>query len=81
LQVVFYLTPIMWAPNLLPKSASLYLLDFNPMYHLFEIVRAPLLGQTPTMANWVVCLGMAVVGWGGAILLYGRYRFRIAYWL
>lgn len=81
LQILFYLTPIMWMPNLLPKRAGLYLLDLNPAYHLLEIVRAPLLGQLPTLMNWEVSLGFALVGWGLAIAVYGRYKQRIAYWL
>ncbi|CAN7746670.1 ABC transporter permease [Caballeronia sp. LjRoot29] len=81
LQVVFYLTPIMWMPKHLPRAASFYLLDFNPAYHLLEIVRAPLLGDLPTMTNWVVACAMALAGWLFAVVLYGRYKRRIAYWL
>lgn len=81
LQVVFYLTPIMWLPSLLPARAAVYLLDSNPMYHLIEIVRAPLLGQTPTLANWGAALGLALAGWIVTICIYDRYKRRIAYWL
>ena len=53
MQVVFYLTPIMWLPNLLPERAGMYMLTFNPFFHLIEIVRAPLLGQLPsTQGGW-----------------------------
>ena len=81
IQVVFYLTPIMWMPNLLPDRAGLYLLDLNPAFHLLEIVRSPLLGQLPTMTNWVVSLSLALIGWAMALTIYGRYKRRIAYWL
>ena len=81
LQVVFYLTPIMWMPNLLTQRAGLYLLDLNPAYHLLEIVRSPLLGQLPTVTNWAVSLALALIGWGMALAVYGRYKSRIAYWL
>lgn len=81
LQVVFYLTPIMWLPNLLPERAGLYLLDLNPAYHLLEIFRSPLLGQLPTTTNWVVSLALALIGWGVTLAVYGRYKRRIAYWL
>lgn len=81
LQVAYFVTPIMWLPNLLPGRASLYLLDMNPLYHLIEIVRAPLLGAAPTLMNWCASLGLALVGWLVALALYGRYRNRIAYWL
>jgi lipopolysaccharide transport system permease protein len=81
LQVIFYLTPIMWLPSLLPARAGVYLLDWNPVFHMLEIVRAPLLGQLPSSANWMVAGGMAVAGWIVAVLVFARYKRRIAYWL
>lgn len=81
LQIAFYLTPIMWLPSLLPQRSSTYLLDYNPIYHLVQIVRAPLLGQDVSALSWCVSGGMAVFGWGLAIMFYGYYKRRIAYWL
>ncbi|WP_430389205.1 ABC transporter permease [Dyella sp. 20L07] len=81
LQVVFYLTPIMWLPRSLPANVSAYLLDFNPAYHLLEIIRAPLLGDLPSAMNWAVSGALAVLGWMVALLFYARFRRRIAYWL
>ncbi len=81
LQILFYLTPIMWMPDLLPKRAGLYLLDSNPVYHLLEIIRSPLLGQLPTTTNWEISLALALFGWFLAIAVYGRFKRRIAYWL
>jgi ABC-type polysaccharide/polyol phosphate export permease len=81
LQVVFYLTPIMWMPAHLPQSAALFLLNLNPGYHLLQVVRAPLLGEMPSDLNWAVSVGMAIVGWAIALVIYGRYKRRIAYWL
>lgn len=80
-QVAFYLTPIMWMPSHLPANLGKYILNFNPVFHLLQIARAPLLGDWPSSLNWEVAIGLAVIGWGLAILLYGRYRRRIAYWL
>jgi len=81
LQVAFYLTPIMWMPNLLPARASLLLLDTNPFYHLLEIMRAPLLGQWPGSLSWAVALVLALVGWLFTIKVFGRFQHRLAYWL
>jgi len=81
IQVVFYLTPIMWMPNLLNDRVGLYLIDLNPVFHLFEIVRSPLLGQYPTTTNWGVSLALALIGWIITITIYGTYKRRIAYWL
>jgi ABC-type polysaccharide/polyol phosphate export permease len=81
LQILFYLTPIMWMPDLVPARTGLYLLDSNPVYHLLQIIRSPLLGQLPTITNWEVSLGLALIGWSIAVAFYGRYKRRIAYWL
>lgn len=81
MQVLFYITPIMWQPQLLPDSIAKYLLDYNPLFHLIEIVRSPLLGGLPTATNWAVSAGLAVLGWPIALFLFGTYKRRIAYWL
>jgi ABC-type polysaccharide/polyol phosphate export permease len=81
LQVVFYLTPIVWMPKTLPQRAGVYLLNFNPVFHLIEVVRAPLLGTLPTATNWIFATGMALIGWCATLLMYGHYKRRIAYWL
>ena len=81
LQVVFYLTPVIWLPTLLPARAGLYLLETNPFYHMLEVIRAPLLGHMPSATNWVVSIALAVVGWLATIVFFGRYKNRVAYWL
>ena len=81
LQVVFYLTPVIWMPALLPDRAAVYLLDLNPAYHLLEIVRQPLLGRSPDAMSWGACALVAVVGWAFALAVFARFRYRVAYWL
>ncbi|WP_370846549.1 ABC transporter permease [Parasutterella sp.] len=81
LQIAFYVTPIIWLPSLLPAKSSTMLLDPNPVYHLMQIVRCPLLNQPPTLLNWIVSIGMAVIGWLFTLMVFNRYRTRIAYWL
>ncbi|CDX46173.1 Putative ABC-type permease protein (fragment) [Mesorhizobium plurifarium] len=81
LQVLFYVTPVMWQIKTLPESSSRYLVDFNPFYHLVTIVREPLLGEAPSMLSWGVVIAMMALGWFFAIWFFGRYRRRIAYWL
>ena len=81
LQIAFYITPIIWMPSLLPARASMKLLDPNPVYHLLAIVREPLLGQAPTITNWLVSIGVFLSGSLFSILLFNKYRARISYWL
>ncbi len=81
LQVFFYITPIMWMPTALnPRSASLFVTP-NPVYHLLQIVREPLLGASPTLMNWTVSIVMAVLGTILSLWFFGKYKKRIAYWL
>ena len=78
-QVTFFLTPIIWKPELLPGRA--FMLDFNPFFHFVELVRAPALGQTPGLVSWLAVLGITLGGWLMTLLMYRRYRCRIAYWV
>ena len=78
-RIAFFVTPIIWMPELLPDRAVL--LDLNPFYHFLELVRAPLLGQTPELASWLAVLGVMVAGWLVTFVLFCHYRCRIAYWI
>lgn len=81
LQIVFYVTPIIWLPSLIPAKSSAMLLDPNPFYHLIQIVRQPILGQCPTVMNWIVTICLCLFGWLFTLCFFNRYRTRIAYWL
>jgi ABC-type polysaccharide/polyol phosphate export permease len=79
IQVIFFLTPIIWRPELLPERAAV--LTFNPFYHAVEIVRGPLTGVAPPLLSWLIVLGVTVAGTSVALTLYARYRRRIAFWV
>lgn len=81
LQIVFYLTPVIWLPSALPQHTRFYLLDLNPVYYMLEVIRGPLLGELPSVATWVMLLGMAGIGWVVAVILFGHAKKRLAYWL
>lgn len=78
-QVLFFITPVIWKPEMLPGRALW--LDLNPFYHLVEIMRAPLLGQAPALGNWLPVIAITVVGWAVALFFYSAYRWRVAYWV
>ncbi len=79
IQVTFFLTPIIWQADMLPERAIV--LSWNPFYHYLELVRAPLLGELPSFFNWVAVLLMTGTGWLLTIIIYAKYRWRIAYWV
>lgn len=79
LQVVFYVTPILFKREMLDKYPLL--IDLNPFAHLIEIVRSPLLGEPVSAESWWVCIAMACIGTLVSLVFHGRYRFRIPYWV
>lgn len=86
-QLAFFLTPIVWiyedllnSPN--PAIAQrARLAELNPFLHFIEIVRRPMLGQDQRVLNWVVVLGITIVGWALTLLLLKRFRSRVSYWV
>lgn len=79
IQIVFFITPIMWKPELLSEHSSL--VTFNPFFHLIEIVRAPLLGQVPSMLNYLSVALITFVNGLTAAVFFIRFRSRISYWI
>ena len=80
LQIVFYLTPIIWTVDLLPRTHG-WLVQANPLFHLIEVVRSPLLGERPAPASWAVAVATLLLGSTLAFILFSRYRRRVPYWL
>jgi lipopolysaccharide transport system permease protein len=78
-QIIFFFTPILWQVETL-KSRT-YLAEMNPVYHWIEMVRAPLLGDLPTINDYLWTGGSLVVLSILAAYYLGRYRSRIAFWL
>lgn len=78
-QVMFFLTPVIWTPEMLPGRALI--LDLNPFYYFIELVRAPLLGQVPSAQIFLGIAVITVTGWICAIIFYTIYRWRLAYWV
>jgi lipopolysaccharide transport system permease protein len=78
-QIAFLITPILWTPDLL--GPRIYLAYCNPFFHLIEIVRGPLLGNLPSIETLWVTLIITALNLVVTVLLFSRYRARIAYWL
>lgn len=79
IQVAFLITPIIWTPDLL--GPRMYLAYANPLFHLIEIVRAPLLGSLPSMQTIAATLAITALNFVATIWFFVRFRGRIAYWI
>lgn len=78
LQVVFFITPVFWSVQTFPDRPTF--IHWNPVYHLLEIVRAPLLGQLPDTESWLITIMLLVVLVPSMLVLYRRAYSRIPYW-
>lgn len=80
LQVAFYVTPILFNGSMLTGKHH-WIVEFNPLAYLIDVVRQPLMGLAPSFLTWAVAIGMAVLGWILTLLITGRYYKRIPYWV
>ena len=79
LQIVFFITPIIWKPELMRHGQRF--LPLNPFYDLLEIVRRPLLGGALAPDVVWAAIGFSAVLCGMTALLFIRVRARLAYWV
>jgi lipopolysaccharide transport system permease protein len=80
LQVAFYVTPILFQGRMLAGRHQ-WIVTYNPLAYLIDIVREPLLGQSPSLLSWEVAAAMAVAGWLATLLATGRLHARIPFWV
>jgi len=79
IQLGMFATPIMWPISSLGDARIVA--EINPIYHLIEVTRAPLLGEFASLQSWLIATGMAVVGSALALALMVRAARRIVFWL
>ena len=78
---VFFVTPIMWLPEILAARGVVWVANTNPIYHFIEIVRAPLSGAGTPVMSWLAVVAVTVLGWMLALAVLYRFRHRVPYWL
>jgi ABC-type polysaccharide/polyol phosphate export permease len=80
IQISMLITPIFWPPDSLVGSRRLIFVETNPLYHMVDLVRGPLLGNVPGVTSYVVILLITVGGWALTYRVFSHFRKRIAYW-
>lgn len=78
--MAFLITPIIWdRANL--GSHMHWVVDFNPFFHMIEILRRPMLGTMPTLESMLVSLGLAAASLTGGEWFFRRYARPIPFWV
>ena len=80
MQIVFFLTPIMWMPYLLPEKYQ-WLVIYNPFNSFLNLIRVPLMNTVISPQNLVMVFGVSIFG----LILYSyclmKYKYRLVFWL
>ncbi len=79
LQVVFFITPIFWFPRLLAEGS--WIIAANPIAYFIDLVRAPLLGNSPQFISWGMSLLTLLATSIMAVWIYRNRSSRIAFWV
>ncbi|CDM62460.1 MULTISPECIES: ABC transporter permease [Rhizobium] len=74
---VYLVTPILWAPDRL--QAHKWVVVFNPVYHLVEVARAPIVDSSFPVASYCVCFVLIVCGLALSKALFGANRDLVVY--
>lgn len=78
----FLLTPIVWHADMMPAgSIRGTIMRANPLYHMVEVVRAPILGEPVAELTLYYLAAMTLAGWAVAILAYRRFARFVPIWI
>jgi len=80
LTIAFFITPVLWKPDQIPPDKQ-YFLALNPFAALMAVVREPVLGQLPTLYDWLSAALFAVGGIIISLPIIGYCQRRIIYWI
>lgn len=80
IQISMLVTPLFWPADTLTGARRIAFVDLNPLYHVLDVVRAPLAGRVPEAISYGVMIVMAIGGWWLTYAMFKRFRKRIAYW-
>ncbi len=62
MQALYFVSPVYFETSMFRRGGLDALVDYNPLYHVLQILRAPLLeGQFPTLNNFLYSLGTALI--------------------
>ncbi len=80
-RILFFFTPIFWTAADLDATQRIALAGWNPLAYLLNLVRAPLIGEWPSLATLIGCAVITLVNVAIAIRYFSRKRTQLVYWL
>lgn len=78
--ILFFLTPIFWKADGL-KGPRAAIIEFNPFYHVIELIREPLLGHAANLQHWTSTVAVILIGFVVWLVSFSMFRARIPFWI
>lgn len=79
LQLLMFLTPVFWMPDTLSGRTRFIL--YNPLAQMLDVVRLPLLNNSPAAGTWWFLVCFSIVNVTIAAILYAQQRRHLAFWI
>ena len=80
LQLMFFLTPIVWKPDRLSENFNI-IVYLNPLYYLIESIRSPILGHSLPLWHWIISISISILILNFGLYSVKKYRTKIVFWL
>jgi ABC-type polysaccharide/polyol phosphate export permease len=80
IQLLFFLSPVLWLPNEM-KGMTSRLLTLNPIVHMLDVLRGPLIGEHFHLRSVLTLVVMALAGWGFTLVFLAKIRRRIVHYV
>lgn len=82
IMVAFLFTPILWSADQVPADTLRGIVArANPLFHMVEVVRAPLVGRVVEPFTYWYLVALGVIGWVVSSLIYRRYAHYVPLWV
>lgn len=79
-QLLFFLSPVLWIPGEM-RGFGGKLMTLNPVVHMLDVLRGPLLGQAVSLFSVAYLAAAAVLGWLFTLLFFAKVRRRIVHYV
>ena len=78
MQLAFFVTPVFWDYHHIASDRQ-FIVEYNLLFYLIEVIRDPLLGRVPPAAHYLTILAMTVFGYGLGYIVYRKMRPQLAF--
>lgn len=82
MQGLWFVSPVYFETKIFRQGGLDFLVDYNPIYHILQILRAPLLdGNWPTAGNYAFSIGTSIVLFIAAFLVGRKVEKRVIFYI